>query len=254
MEPIRKPFQGVWNIIRFNRHFYIPSAAVVLGLCLLNSLLASPYHSVLSGIIILITLPTLISLVVSFYIYDLSGLYKLNWLDGLTITDTPTIINIHAGFDETSALLQARYPATTLTVYDFYDPLKHTEVSIKRAREAYPAFNGTIQITTAALPLPDNYADHIFLIFAAHEIRDDAERGLFFTELKRVLKPGGKVIVLEHLRDLPNFMAYNIGFFHFMPLSLWHSTFKTAGLAITRQVKITPFITNFVLEKHGNSH
>jgi SAM-dependent methyltransferase len=254
MEPVRKPFQGVWNIIRFNRHFYVLSAAVVLSLCLLNGLLANPYHNILSGIIILITLPTLISLVVSFYIYDLSGLYKLNWLDGLTIADPCTMINIHAGFDEASALLQARYPAAALTVYDFYDPLKHTEISIKRARDAYPAFKGTIPITTAALPLPDNYADQIFLIFAAHEIRDGAERDQFFTELKRVLKPGGKIIVLEHLRDVPNFMAYNIGFFHFMPLSAWYSTFETSGMAITRQVKVTPFITNFVIEKHGNSH
>ncbi len=38
----------------------------------------------------------------------------------------------------------------------------------------------------------------------------------FFNELNRVLKPNGQIVVTEHLRDLNNFLAYNIGFFHFL--------------------------------------
>ena len=37
----------------------------------------------------------------------------------------------------------------------------------------------------------------------------------FFRELKRVLAPGGRVIVTEHLRDLANIAAYSIGAWHF---------------------------------------
>ena len=89
-------------------------------------------------------------------------------------------------------------------------------------------------MNTALLPLPDNYADHIFLMFSAHEIRCESERKCFFEELKRVLKPQGTIILLEHLRDMPNFLAYNIGFFHFMSKSSWYNTFNYAKLSYAR--------------------
>lgn len=254
MEPLRKPLKGVWNIIRFNRHFYILAAALVAGSLLAAHYFNSPFSTLAVIISCLVAVTTLVSLAISLYIYDLSGLYNLNWLNVLPATAPPILVNINAGFDETSALLQLKYPDASLIVYDFYDPQKHTEVSIKRARRAYPAFNGTVQISTAAIPLPDNYTDVVFLIFAAHEIRDKAGRDQFFGELNRVLKPGGKVVLLEHLRDVPNFMAYNLGFFHFMSRAAWLSTFATTGFNIACETKFTPFITNFVLSKNGNTN
>jgi SAM-dependent methyltransferase len=254
MEPLRKPLQGVWNIIRFNRHFYIVATLSVTGLLLAAHYFSSPFSIFIVTFSYLVAISTLVSLAISLYIYDLSGLYNLKWLNTVPVASPANLVNINAGFDETSALLQLKYPGVLLTVYDFYDPQKHTEVSIKRARRAYPAFSGTMQISTAAIPLPDNHADVVFLIFAAHEIRDKAGRDQFFGELNRVLKPGGKVVLLEHLRDVPNFMAYNLGFFHFMSRQSWLSTFASSGFNIACETKFTPFITNFVLSKNGNTN
>jgi SAM-dependent methyltransferase len=202
-----------------------------------------------------------ISLLVSFYIYDLSGLYRLTWLDEkVLVGDGPggmsagLIVNIHAGFDETSHLLVKKYPGCELKVFDFYDPDKHTEVSIARARKAYPSFPGTVRIGTDALPLGRGVADTVFLVFAAHEIRADEERVSFFQELGRVLKDSGRIIIVEHLRDLPNFLAYNIGFFHFLPVSAWTRTFGQAGLRVCNKKKVTPFITTYTLFKNGTAH
>jgi SAM-dependent methyltransferase len=254
MEPLRKPLQGVGNIIRFNWHFYVFSIIAIVGLYLLRYLLGEAYQILPVIMMWLIAFSTLISLAVSMYVYDLSGLYKLNWLNNLPVNAALKLVNINAGFDETSALLQHKYPAASLIVYDFYDPLKHTEVSIKRARQAYPPFKGTVTITTNAIPLPDNYADVILLIFAAHEIRSNEERNQFFIQLNRVLKPGGKLVLMEHLRDWPNFMAYNIGFLHFMSRTAWLNTFNASGFSIDQEIKFTPFITNFVLVKNGDTN
>ena len=69
------------------------------------------------------------------------------------------MVNINAGFDETSMLLKQKYPNATLEVFDFYDPTKHTEVSIERARMAYPAFPDTVTISTTNIPLQENSTD-----------------------------------------------------------------------------------------------
>ena len=202
-------------------------------------------------VILLIIITNLISLFVSFVIYDLSSLYKFNWLDNVRIGTK--IININAGFDEISTLLRTKYADADLTVLDFYNPTQHTEVSIKRARKAYPPFSNTLQISTTHVPLVDKSADNIFVFLSAHEIRSDDERVAFFEELNRILKPEGQVVVTEHLRDTANFIAYNIGFFHFHSRSTWLKTFGKAGFKVSKEIKITPFISTFILSKNGTA-
>ena len=157
------------------------------------------------------------------------------------------VTNIHAGFDETSSLLGDRFPASEMEVFDFYDPGKHTEISIKRARRACLPHPGTQKFQTSHIPIADASVDIVFLLFSAHEIRSDAERVSFLLEIKRVLTPGGVIIVTEHLRDLPNFLAYSFGFFHFLSLATWEETFEGAEISITGTTKITPFVTGFLL-------
>jgi ubiquinone/menaquinone biosynthesis C-methylase UbiE len=251
MEKIRKPFQGVSNIVRFNWHFYVLSVVGILLILWVNYVQLLPlFYTIL--LLFFVIIPTLISLFVSYYVYDFSGLYKLNWLDDMFLFPNETILNINAGFDETSVLLKEKYPHSELLVFDFYDPKKHTEVSIKRARKAYPPYPNTVSINTTKLPSPDENMDIIFVTFAAHEIRNDSERVLFFKELHRVLTKNGKIVVTEHLRDLPNFLAYNIGFFHFMSKLSWYKTFEVAEFEISKEQKITPFISTFILKKKWN--
>lgn len=247
MERLRKPLQGVTNIIRFNWHFYAVAAVAVAGALLLVRFAPTPYADLLQWTALLAVLTTGLSLAVSLYVYDLSNLYSLNWLPN--DLHPAEMLNIHAGFDETSVLLQKRFPEATLRVFDFYNPQTHTEVSIKRARWAYPPYPNTQPIGTNALPVADASADMVFLLFAAHEIRDNAERVRFFRELHRVMRPGGRVIIAEHLRDLPNFLAYTIGFFHFLPRSVWYATFRSAGFTQIAEAKVNPFVTSFTLTK-----
>ena len=254
MESVRKPFQGVTNIIRFNWHFYVMSVGLVLLFILSNIYLNSQFRLYSNLLCILVVVPTVISLLVSAFVYDISYLYTLNWIDKLGMEPGGIKVNINAGFDETSVLLAAKYPDCKLQVFDFYDAEKHTEISIERARKSYPPYAGTTKISTASLPFSDNTVDTIFLIFAAHEIRHDEERIVFFKELNRCLKPSGKIIVTEHLRDWSNFLAYNIGFFHFLSKTSWLKTFANAGVTLVTENKITPFISTFILTKNGTTH
>ena len=251
MEIKRKPFQGVINIIRFNWHFYLGGAIIVCLYVLFKQTLPASIERIFYYLITLACLGIANSLLISYYIYDLSNLYQLTWLP---IKTPSKILNINAGFDETSLIIQSKYPDAELTVCDFYDPIKHTEISIARARKAYPPYPNTIQISSHQLPFVDNTFDLVTIIFAAHEIRNDEERILFFKELSRILKSSGKIMVTEHLRDFNNFLAYNIGCFHFLPKSAWFNTFKEANLEVQMEMKSTVFISTFILQKNGNSH
>lgn len=247
----RKPFQGVLNIVRFNWHFYVIICISVILIIFSKQFLPDYFEVYVVLLVIGMILSTLITLLVSYYVYDFSPLYKLDFLDNLGIKPKANLVNINAGFDETSHILVHKFPETNLEVFDFYDPTKHTEVSIERARKRYAQFPNTKVVETSKLPLSPDSKDFIFIIFAAHEIRNIDERMLFFQQIRDSIKPDGKIIVVEHLRDLPNFLAYNIGFLHFFGKKEWQKTFDTAQLSIHKEVKLTPFISIFSLGKHG---
>lgn len=250
---MRKPFQGVSNIFRFNWHFYLIALVSVALLMIINQWLTRDFQLITFGIAFLIFASTSTSLAVSTYIYDLSGFYNFEWLK-LKIHPDEKVLNINAGFDETSKILKDKFNLINLQVFDFYDPNQHTEISIKRARKAYPPFGETQKIPTSSFPLKDNSIDKAFIIFSAHEIRKSEERIQFFKEIRRVLQTKGIVIVVEHLRDIPNFVAYNIGFFHFLSEGSWHKTFREAQLKTIDEFKLTPFVTASILSKDGNTY
>lgn len=248
MEIKRKPIQGVSNIIRFNWHFYLMAFVVLVILFLFKNQFSQQTQTLLNIGIAVSIMTLIISLLVSFYIYDLSGLYQLKWVEN---ANDKRVLNINAGFDETSDIIVSKFPGVDLTICDFYDPDKHTEVSIKRARQAYPPNAKTISVSTDKLPFSEEIFDLSIAILSAHEIRNREERIQFFKELNRITK--GQIYVTEHLRDLNNFMAYTIGAFHFHSRQSWLHTFSQAGLTVTREIKSTPFITTFVLDKNGNT-
>ncbi|MBX7224434.1 MAG: class I SAM-dependent methyltransferase [Chitinophagales bacterium] len=248
----RKRFQGVLNIISFNRYSFISFLLFIAILFLVKPFLPELLKIIVSYIIIGSFLATMLSILISTYIYDLSGLYQFDWFTD--VDKRLNLVNIHAGFDESSEVIIEKYTNSTLAVLDFYDPLLHTELSIKIARKAYPAYPGTKRIRTNSIPIPSGSIDKVFIIFSAHEIRNDAERIIFFKEVKRILKPEGSIFVLEHLRDFNNFIAYNIGFLHFLSSRTWKNTFCKANLSIYRVEKINPLISLFILQPtYGNT-
>jgi len=253
MAHLRKPGQGVGNIIRFNWHFYAVAAGVLLlggGVAACDSATLQPYAYVL---LLLVAVPTLVSLAASYYVYDCSGLYDLKWLNTNIVPEAELVVNIHAGFDETSGLLRQHFAEAKLRVLDFYDPAEHTEVSIKRARAAYPPYPGTEHVRPHALPLADNSASWVIVMLSAHEIRQPEQQISFLAEVRRVLQPHGRLVVVEHLRDPANFLAYTIGFLHFYSRAVWQRAFQSAGLRIEQEQKITPFVSAFTLRKDGNA-
>lgn len=246
MEIKRKPFQGVMNILSFNRHFYV-FGLIALALLTTSHILFSwsniLYWIVLLGFIYGLIMP----LIVSAYVYDFSGYYDFNWLKKINLTDSKgsQILNINAGFDETSFIIKNLFPESDLKVFDFYNSKQHTEPAIIRARKVSIVYSNTQQIISNSIPLKDNSVDYIFLLSAVHEIRSQDEKVRFLKECNRVCKSNGSVIMVEHLRDFPNFVAFTIGFTHFFSKKTWQKAFKEAGFSSCNEIKFTPFMSIF---------
>ncbi len=246
MEVKRKSFQGVLNILSFNRHFYV-FGLIALALIITSHILFC-WSDILYWVIILAFIYGLIMpLIVSAYVYDFSGYYNFNWLKNLNLKDSKDIqiLNINAGFDETSFIIKNLFPESNLKVFDFYNSKQHTEPAIIRARKVSLVYPNTQQIISNSIPLKDNSVDYIFLLSAVHEIRTQNEKVQFLKECHRVCKSNGNVIMVEHLRDFPNFVAFSIGFTHFFSKKTWQKAFKKADFSSFNETKFTPFMSIF---------
>jgi len=186
-------------------------------------------------------------LIISAYVYDFSGYYNLNWLKNFNLSDFKgkQILNINAGFDETSFIIKNYFPKSDLKVFDFYNADKHTEPAIIRARKVSLVYPNTQQIISNSIPLKDNSVDLIFLLSAAHEIRSQNEKIIFLKECHRVCKSNANIIMIEHLRDFPNFVAFSVGFTHFFSKKTWRRAFLEAGFTTFKEQKFTPFMSIF---------
>jgi SAM-dependent methyltransferase len=204
----------------------------------------------------LVALWLVTSLAASWIVYDRSRLMQWNWVLQALGFDPRTWINLHAGHDESSEALRRLFAHGDGRVFDIFDADEMTEPSIARARlrsrrELRGATPGLAPepVDYRRLPLANGTIDVATLLLSAHELRSEAARGALFTELRRVVGPGGRVVVAEHLRNWANFLAYGPGFLHFHSRRTWLRCFTRHRFDVHAEFSITPFVRIFVLRR-----
>jgi hypothetical protein len=237
-------------VVSFNRHFFAMALlAGGIGLALML-VVESQWLKALLGLGAGLAVYFMIaSVVASFVVYDASDLYKLRWWPARCLKDPPGDgIVVHAGFDPASPGIKARFPHMRLRILDFFDAGTTTEASIQRAHRLNPPSSPEERMSADSWPVDTASQDVVFALSAAHELRKTQPRAAFFREAKRVLKGGGRVIVIEQLRNLVNFACFGVAAFHFLSRRTWLQTFASADLTVTDEFRITPFMRAFVLQ------
>lgn len=251
VSPQRGQYQGVWQIFCYNWPWFVGSAALKVGA--LAAVLLLPLPALLQVLLLggatLAVAGAVVSLAAAHWIYDRSEIYRFTWVKRCLPAPPASWVNIHSGLDETSAALARLYPGSKRLVLDIYNPETMTEPAIKRARLRNPSPIPAVAAKVQALPLAPAASDCVFLIFAAHEVRCPREREELFAQLAKALVPGGRVVLVEHLRDLANAAAFGPGYFHFLPRQEWLRVSSLAGFSLVSEEKVTPFVSIFTFEK-----
>ena len=164
-----------------------------------------------------------------------------------------TCVQVSVCAEQTVLPIQSVVPQSRSETFDLFDGSITTEPAIARARQ-----HGLVAATQAApdaLPVDDDSTDLVVVTLAAHEIRDPQRRESLFREISRIVAPDGRVVVVEHLRNLSAVLAFGPGLFHFYPRREWIGLADAAELSLVAEFDITPFVHVFVLEsgRRGSS-
>jgi SAM-dependent methyltransferase len=247
--PIRRPYQGVLQILQFNRRFYLCTSTGAVA-----TILALPFLPPLWRVSLLLAATPAIfwltsSLLVSHYVYDRFPLYDLTWLRQVLSRPPRQWINIHCGWDETSCILATIFPDAAGVIVDIFDPGLITEPSIRQARlvehDRIPAMPARYD----DLGFDANSFDAAFCIFSAHELRHHDQRVKLFEEISHVLVPDGELVVIEQSRDWRNLLAFGPGFLHFFSPREWRRASASAGLELRTEFSLTPFVHVYLLRR-----
>jgi len=253
----RGRFEGLANVVRFNWPLYVSGLAIALAALAAGIVFHLPAGPRIIVIVAACAALYLLaaSLLASHWIYDRSSLYRFEWAKRFAGDPPRHILNVHTGFDESSPSLRSVFPMAEMEILELHDPARMTEPSIARARRYQARIAPrwlaelTQRIPPGPLPYRDSSFDAVFAVLALHEIRNSEDRSQLFGEFNRTLCPGGRLVLLEHLRDLPNFLVFGPQFVHFYSGSTWLNHAAGAGLKLVHKTRITPFVGVFTFEK-----
>jgi hypothetical protein len=241
-------FGGAARIVQFNWPFYAAAITLAAGAAAVAAPVVpadSWWQLPLLGAAFVAAFWVLGSIGASWLVYDQSALMRGTWIPAALGFTPRSWMVITAGFDELTPVLRTAFAESSGRAFDIYDPATMTEASIARARQWAGAQAERANATR--LPVADRSVHAAVLPLSAHELRTHEGRCGLLAEVHRALASDGRVLVVEHLRDLANFAAFGPGVLHFHSRRTWLRCFAGAGLAIHRELTITPFVRVFVL-------
>ncbi len=92
------------------------------------------------------------------------------------------------------------------------------------------------------IPFPDNTFDLVTAGSVLHEIHDDKEKLIVLNEIHRVLKPGGKFVTIEILRDVRLYLALLYFAFVWKTKNFWETLLSKSNFKEWKSATHTRFL------------
>lgn len=243
-------FQRALSLVRYNWPLYAVScSSTLLGFAVSSIPSISESTRIIAFVVACVAAWYTIASFFAFHaMFDRSHFLSGNWLKDCVKTPPRRCLQLSVSLEETTLPIDRVFPDAKCANVDLFDQAVMTEPAVNRARASRN--NDSARIARPdAIPLGDADFDFTVITLAAHEVRERKVRESLFHELSRVTKPEGRIIVVEHLRNLAAFLAFGPAFFHFFPRTEWIRLAEAAGLGHELEFPITPFIHVFVFSR-----
>lgn len=180
----------------------------------------------------------LASLVAFHWMFDRSELLGGRWLR--TAEPPSRWVQISLCLEQTLLPMAQVFPEAEGVDFDLFDPSTTAEPAVGRARSEPRTPH--VAARPDHIDRPDGWSDLTVVTLAAHELRQAAHREALFRELRRITNPEGRLVLVEHPRNLPAWLAFGPGVGHFLPRGEWRRLAAAVGLDIHARRSITPFV------------
>ena len=236
---------GPLDVLRFNLRPFVmgPVVAIAAGTVALAPL-PQAVQIVLAATAVGATILTALAVTAIVWVFAVGARHRWDWVR--TASASPKHwINITTGFDDSTETLRRLLPASRGEAFDVFDPTIEHESALLTARSRYRPSGGHGSTGDLARSLGSGTSDAAYLLMSAHEARG-SDRAALFGAISEALTATGRLILVEHLRDLPNRIAFGPGANHFQTRDTWLQAIGDAGLVPIDEARLTPYVRGFV--------
>jgi len=165
------------------------------------------------------------------------------------------VADLHIGTWRTSHLLRELLPDARISSVNCWDTSQPSaEANVRQLHELEPEPDDPpfrkLATANGAVPLADASCDAVVVGFGIHELAARGPREKLFDEARRVLKPGGKLLLFEHIVDLENFVIFGPGIDHWPRRREWLRLLE-ARFAGVRHARARQAVDLYVASRPG---
>ena len=233
------------------------SVIEIIGLLLLSAgyfVFSNTYLTIGGGIIVAFGIYMIVAHFLSLYVFTGIGM-SLDWVAKLLeLKGNEYVLDVGSGTGRTSVQIAKRLTTGRLVGIDIWDTMelsgnsperayKNAEIEGVKAKVDFK-FGNVLEI-----PFNDDIFDIVTCSSVLNNLPGEKNRVKALKEIFRVLKPGGKCMLLEPLRNLRMFFAFTpFAFYQLGKSEHWEKYAKTAGFSKVR-FHIEKGSGIFILEK-----
>lgn len=171
-----------------------------------------------------------------------------------SIQPTSQLVYVGLGVRDTPLQLSRRMTRGHVQAIDVYNPQLTPSTSLARRRRlATPAppdprlswLEGNINL----LPLPDN---SVHLVASSHtlvEFWQEGDRRLLLREMRRILRPGGFIILAEPVRTKTQLVMFGPAAWRLPTEDYWRALLQETGFQLVTEMNVGGYYTCFRAEK-----